>query len=127
MAVRRADLILVFRPMNVDKAVTRIGVFGIESVEPKDSGRHEIFRVGRRIIRAKWNARFEDRPRFGAVPDFFGDAKITERRLHAAFFGADSEARTGDWKRANVPAIASQDEALIAKRDVDLCSAALHG
>ena len=127
MTVGRADLVLVFCAVNVDEAIAGVGIFGIKSFEPKDPGGHEIFRVGKRIVGTQCHARLEDCSRFGAVPDLLRDPKITERRLVAAFFGANPEARTGDRKRANFLAVTSQAKELIFEGDVDLGSAALHG
>jgi aspartate-semialdehyde dehydrogenase len=60
------------------------------------------------------------------VTDLFPDPKITKRRFIAAFFGPDSEPRTGNRKGTHFFAIASQGELLIFNGDVDLRSAGLH-
>jgi len=60
------------------------------------------------------------------MADFLRDAEIPERCFIAALLGPDSEARTGDRKRTNLLAVASQCQALIPNRNVDLGLATLH-
>jgi aspartate-semialdehyde dehydrogenase len=118
--------VLVFRPVNVNEAVTRVRVPLVHAVEPKNARRNEVFCFWQRIARAERDAGFEDCSRFGVVADFFYDAKVTERRFHAPFLSPDSKARTGNGIGTERFAIAGQREALIPNGNVDLGSRALH-
>ena len=42
MAGRRADQILAVRPVEIDVALTRVGVVGIQSLEPENPGENSI-------------------------------------------------------------------------------------
>lgn len=94
------DFVFVFRAVDIDKAVARVRIIFFETVEPKNTRRDEVFRVGQRIVRAKGDARFENCPGRGGVADFFPNAKFSHGRFHAALFRTQAETRTRDWIRA---------------------------
>jgi len=76
MAVRPADRFLMFRAVNVNEPIARIGVVLLGSIQPQNPRRDEIFGRRQRIIRTERNARLKNRSRFGVVADLFRDSKL---------------------------------------------------
>jgi len=60
------------------------------------------------------------------VPNFFGNPKMAEWRFVAAFFGSDSETRSGNRIGADNFAITNEVELLVPNGDVDLSASTLH-
>jgi hypothetical protein len=127
VAVRCADPVLVFRPVNVNEALARVGVVLFQSIEPENARHDQILRWRKRIIRPNRNAASKNRAAGHVTANFFRDTEPASRRLEAAFFGANAEARSGNRIRAQRFVASHHRKALIANGDVDLVSLpALH-
>lgn len=89
-----ANLRFVICAVDVNKAVSRIGIVIFHPIEPEDAGKNEI------VIRREWifwrkrNTATEDGTERNIGADLFRDAKFAERRLHAAGLGAETETRS---------------------------------
>ena len=50
VAIGRADLVLMLRPVDVNETLPRIRVLFFETVQPKNARSHEVGRVWQRIV-----------------------------------------------------------------------------
>ena len=122
MARRRADLVLVFRAVDVNETIARVRIVVVRAVEPENSRHHQVFGGWQRIFRAERDTAAENCSAWHIAADLFRDAKVADRRFEAAFLSSDAEPRAGNWKRANRFAVASQRQPLILNGNVDLGS-----
>src|SRR4029077_8514097 len=94
VAVRPADLVLVFRAMNVDEAIARVRVVFLQPIEPENTRHHQVLRRRKRITRPERHATSKNCSARQPVANLFSHPKTAERRFQAAMLDADSEPRS---------------------------------
>jgi len=76
VAVRPANRLFMFRAVNVNEPIVRIGVVLLDSIQPQNPRRDKIFSRRQWIIRTERDARLKNRSRLGAMTDLLRDSKL---------------------------------------------------
>src|SRR5882724_3417975 len=116
----------MFRPVNVNKTITGVGIVRLQPVEPENARQDEILRRWQRIVRFERDATDEDRTGRHGLPNFIANAELAQRCSMAAFFAAEPKARSGHWITADNFTAPAQFQFLIAHRNVNMKRRFLH-
>jgi aspartate-semialdehyde dehydrogenase len=121
VAGRFSNAFFVVRSVNVDEALVRVRVLGIETVQPKDSRHYQILVPHEFFRHLHAPAVFEHGSQRHSVANLFRDAEPAGRRFHAPLFRPETKSGSRNWVRPQFFLSRFQREPLLAHRDVDLC------
>ena len=93
---RFADLVLPIRAMDVNVALQRVGIFGVQTLKPQNTRCNQVTLKARPVPHANRQAPLENRARRLVPPDLLGDPEVPGRRAIAAQFKAHALFRRGN-------------------------------
>ena len=92
VTVGAPDLVFMSRSVNVNETLARVRIVFIQSSQPENARRDQIFRGRQWVLRFERNPASKNGAERHAVPDFFRDLETAEGRFVASFFRPESEA-----------------------------------
>ncbi len=114
-----ADLVLMFRAVNIDESLPRIGIFFIQSIQPQDTGHDQVLRWRGRVVELERDAAYKNSAVRRVASNLAGNAKTSGRRFQASLLRANAKSRRGYRKGAHRLLVLAHRKPLMLYRYVD--------